>query len=952
MLSLINKFKQQWGLIILTVFFAFIFARNYPAGKWLIGWDALTPEFNFVLNLKHALQASWQPHYGSGAATGHGYGATLPHVLITGFLSLFLPLTAVRPVFIMICWYIGGIGMYHLLRYLMERVGQKNQQQPTPAHITLLAIAGALFYSFNLGTTQIFYHPLEAFTAQFAIIPWTLLPMEKYFATSKNSQLLLLFLLSFLGSIQGFIPVNFLAYMVLVSGFLITRSIGKHWWQQLKKAVTILGVILLANSYWLPSFLYYTATNSQVFLNSYQNQLSTPQFVVKTAKYGTLEKVVTLQSFFLEGKLFNENVFSPWLHFIDVYPINYWYYTIFSLACLAVVLTYQKKYRFLLAYFIPGIFFFGSLATHVPLFSTINLLLYKLSPLYEQAFRTAFTKVGLGYFALLTVVVSLALYWLLTLVRFKVLQVVASTALLLLVLLSIFPHFQGNSFYKQLKIDLPTANTQVIEFFKTQPSDGYVADLPLGCPDGWYSYNWGYSGSGFYWYGVEQPFLSRAFDVWNQYNESYYWQAQRAIHERDFKTLDSVFSKYQVSWVLVDPNLDHCKSGDANSYLTDLQRYLSTQPQYQQVFANSNGVSNQVAIFKKTTAPQSKTVQIIDQIEPTTDKDYLYSEQAPYIENVTSQPRLTLFSKRKSLDRVLSVVESESTVSAEAKLMYQGQPLISTPVELYNLDTVLSPKPCNGENKNLYEQAIALNGQIKSVRVETKQSSDCISVWTKAPDFIHGGVITFDAYNYSGLPFKLTVMDDLSQTYLELFVQNGHNLFVIPPVSPIAKTLTIDFTSQSFGDVSSNNLLENMVAGTTNVPTLERIVTQQTPQLVPINIVTIPSHGQLYHRLQIEGSTLVVLGTSYQNDWFAISQPSPAPWWQLSSYSRITSHTRYNGWANAWIIPDRGTHTVLLFYWPQLLSFAGFIALGVSGGVILTWSTLHFVQASRTKMSS
>lgn len=43
-------------------------------------------------------------------------------------------------------------------------------------------------------------------------------------------------------------------------------------------------------------------------------------------------------------------------------------------------------------------------------------------------------------------------------------------------------------------------------------------------------HEWGYSGSGFLWYGIEQPILDRAFDVWSPYNEGFYGEFSNALY--------------------------------------------------------------------------------------------------------------------------------------------------------------------------------------------------------------------------------------------------------------------------------------------------------------------------------------------------------------------------------------------------------------------------------------
>lgn len=947
MLSLIRHLKRRWGFLVLTAILLGVFTRNFPTSEqWLIGWDALNPELNFWMNLKYAINSAWQPHYGTGALIGHGYAATLPHVLITGFLKLLMPTNTVRPVFIFACWYLGAVGMYLLLVYLFHRVSGNKKANALSIPQTMLAIAGALFYIFNLGTTQIFYHPLEAFTVQFALIPWALLLIERYFDKPSYRRLLLLFLAVFIGSIQGFIPSSFVAFMVLVVSFLLVKIVGRDWRQRMKRAVLVLFTVILANSYWLPPFVYYTLSNNQAYLESYQNQISTPQFVAKTAKYGTLGNVISLNSFFLEGSLFGEDVFAPWLQFMESYPVQYWYYLIFSLAVVSSLLIWHKKNRFVLAYLIPAVFFFGTLATQTQGFAELNTTLYKLLPLYEQAFRTAFTKVGPIYFALLTILSWVALYWVITKLRPKILRNLLSSAILILVFATVWPHIQGHSFYKQLKVELPSAYSELISFFDRQSGDGYVADLPIGCPDGWYSYNWGYSGSGFYWYGIEQPFLSRAFDVWNQYNESYYWQATRAIRESDFVALDAVFDKYQIKWILIDENLEHCRSSRALEYIPDLKDYLAKNDEYQQTFFSDQGVLKPITIFEKNISYSEQSVRIISRINPVTDKDYLFSTQQPYVENMdVSQAYQTLFSQKNNVDNTVSLVIKDSTASAELRVfntIKEDERYVSVPVKLFNLNAVLQPEPCLADNhQNVYEQVIGLSNQVDSVRVETKQDSDCISFWVDARKFSKGGIITFDSFNYYGLPFKLTITDNLSQVYLERFVQSGRNAFIIPPASPKAESISFSFSSQAYGGINSDNILKDISLATTNTLVLEQFFAPKKVDVYPANILTLERQRSYYHTLKVEDQNLIILPISYNPAWLALAHPTQTSWWQLDEYQHLP-HYRYNGWANAWQVPgcdgqenQNCEHQIIIFYWPQILSWGGYVLLITSGITLL-----------------
>ena len=87
------------------------------------------------------------------------------------------------------------------------------------------------------------------------------------------------------------------------------------------------------------------------------------------------------------------------------------------------------------------------------------------------------------------------------------------------------PSFQGNFLYKRTRLTIPKDYFQLFTFLSSQDTKSRILNLPQG-GQGWTPYNWGYSGSGFLWYGIEQPILDRAFDVWSNFNENYYWGAR------------------------------------------------------------------------------------------------------------------------------------------------------------------------------------------------------------------------------------------------------------------------------------------------------------------------------------------------------------------------------------------------------------------------------------------
>jgi hypothetical protein len=123
-------------------------------------------------------------------------------------------------------------------------------------------------------------------------------------------------------------------------------------------------------------------------------------------------------------------------------------------------------------------------------------------------------------------------------------------------------------------LKIPQEYFQVFRFFKQQPKNTRIANFPQQTYWGWAKYQWGYSGSGFLWYGIEQPILDRAFDVWSDKNENYYWEISYALYSKNLALFEKVLEKYQINWLLVDGNIINPSSPNA-LYFDELGEMIS-----------------------------------------------------------------------------------------------------------------------------------------------------------------------------------------------------------------------------------------------------------------------------------------------------------------------------------------------------------------------------------------
>jgi hypothetical protein len=146
-------------------------------------------------------------------------------------------------------------------------------------------------------------------------------------------------------------------------------------------------------------------------------------------------------------------------------------------------------------------------------------------------------------------------------VRFSIIVVIIGIQLIIS-----WPVFQGKLFYNKLITSLPDEYIQVLHYFQNQPESSRIASLPVQSYNGWYIQEWGYTGSGFLFYGIRQPILDRAFDVWSGYNETFYNELSTAFYycpvdatnvqiQMCAQSVKQVFDKYQVSLAMLDESV-------------------------------------------------------------------------------------------------------------------------------------------------------------------------------------------------------------------------------------------------------------------------------------------------------------------------------------------------------------------------------------------------------------
>lgn len=543
MSNLIKKISRP-AVLLIVIWFLLVLA-NYRAGTFLSGWDNLHPEFNFGANFERSFFSSWQEYQGLGLLGGMGHGASFIREIIFFVLSIFLPDSFLRYCFHFLMLLFGSLGVY----FLLKRVFSQN----------FISFSGALFYLFNLATLQTFYAPFEPFSSHFGFLPWLILANLNYLEKGERKNLFLLFLVNLAAVSQGYVLTIFFIYLLALA----IVSIG-YWFSNRNTAVLkrifLSGLLVfLTNAFWLLPNMYFVVTGARVAVEAKNNQMSTENTFLKNKKYGSLKEVALLRGFWFDNvemnkEKVNDYMMEGWVDYFKNPLVLGAGYLLFGLCLLGVFVSVKEKNKKLLI-FLPVLFLgFTVLANDAPVFSFLAGLFYKL-PLFKQIFRFPFTKFSILTAFCLSLFYAASLAFLASKAKTNILRKALIAFFIFLPILYLHPIFPGRLFYSKERAKIPTEYFQLFDFFKTQEPNSRIANFPQPGYWGWTFYNWNYSGSGFLWYGIKQPILDRAFDVWGASNENYYWEVSNALYSRNKDLFEKVLEKYQADWVLIDENV-------------------------------------------------------------------------------------------------------------------------------------------------------------------------------------------------------------------------------------------------------------------------------------------------------------------------------------------------------------------------------------------------------------
>ena len=370
-------------LIIITSLICFL---NYTPGTFLTGWDTLHPEFDFGLNFKRLIFGIWHSEQGLGAIPGHAQMADLPRVVILYLFHFILPLNFLRYSYIFLCFILGPLGIYFLIKFIFHKSSHQN----------LIAFLISLLYIFNLSTVQQFYVPFEMFPTQWAFLPWIIFFSLKYLKNNKRKYLILFSIFTILSTPQAYASQLWYGFFAIYLAFLFLYS---FLFKEKKTAIKLLLFTLLLNAFWLIPNIFYIITSSNAPKDNRENRLYSQEYLLKNRQDGDLASSTIVKGFYLNWSVFNfdkdvfENLMPQWNQQIKNPFVVSIGYLIFIISFIGLIISFYEKNKLFISLSPFFIIPFILLSNQVPIFRQFFDFLIQNSTI-KESFRFIFTKLS------------------------------------------------------------------------------------------------------------------------------------------------------------------------------------------------------------------------------------------------------------------------------------------------------------------------------------------------------------------------------------------------------------------------------------------------------------------------------------------------------------------------------------------------------------------------------
>ncbi len=978
MKNFIKKYIYQLLIVLIVAIIALV---NYKRGTYLTGWDNLQTDLNPWLGVKRAIFSVWEEYQSFGLLAGMAHAADLPRAVFIWIISFIMPQNMLRYFYQFFMLLVGGLGAFQLISFAGTR--------------KKFAFLGALFYMLNLGTIQMFYLPYEAFTTFFGLLPWEIWIFLKvqnsdFFAKGQSSfgrktqSLLLFFLINLLATPQAYVQTLFVVYLIMLGCLTLGKFIQEKNPRLLIKSGVLILLIILINSFWLIPQAYFVKTSLNVVKEAKVNQFNDNTYYQNKEK-GTIPNLIKFEGYYfdLTGSA-HQQLFLPWqLHFNN---------RIFGLLpyCFALIIIlgfFNKKRGFSLPFFVSLLFIVTTLLTATFPFSLINDMA-RLNGLIDQIFRSPFTKFIIPFSLVSSYFFAFGVEQIEDTLGKVIKERVNFFTLIIFILLLAYalPVFQGYFISPQMKVQIPQQYIQLMSYLKNQDRNKRIALLPDYTFWGWFFHTWGYDGSGFLWYGIEQPIVSRTFDVWSDKSEGYFWEIKSALEAEDTTRFQNVLNKYNIDLIILDHTLLPVSSTIKGMQYHQVEKLLSQDPSLSLVKKWGD-----IALYSVKHDPTTHNFMSVSSLLPVvgptikvTDQDVAYNLYGNYQSGYKNDTQTyfpfldfmsqSLFHNSWTInvdDRNINLTSpiingtnlsiSTNYNSSHAELFLEGS--------LHSYDITISPtvtdnflhlaipkipvasfdlsqtniENCGSTTGNntitFHEGSIILSSQNKA--------SACFSYQAPGLEERYGYLIKIRNKNLQGPRLFFYIKDQTKQqSYLEARLQKDIEYFILPERYQYGIGYSFVFQNTSYQNSKSINELDQVSIYLLPVSQIKNIQLVNTSALInpPVFLQAEDSHKNAYYLYRINVSGLseengnLILYQTFHPGWKAYFIGTPN---FLNTYlpflfgQEIKDHVLINNWANGWQISQSQlnqsksveSENAVIIFWPQYLEFIGFALL-------------------------
>lgn len=984
---MLKKYGYELALVAVI---GFLFWANYEPGTYLTGWDNLQTELNPTLAVKRAFFSVWEEYQSFGLVSGLAHGSDLVRALFMWPFSFLLPQNMIRYFFHTLMLLVGSIGMLTFLRSL----GFTKEK-------SLYAFIGSLFYIFNLGTVQLMALPLEAFSVFLAFLPWELWIFRKcvtkeaphtHHVWSLRKKLFVLFLINLLATPQAYIQTIFVVYGIVMVAFTLGLWLTHFSWYTIRNTIIAAVIIGIVNLFWLLPQIYFLSTSGNVVKEAKSNVLSTDDLFYLNRDKSTYEHFGIMEGFYYDlNDSAGGQIFAPWKYHYMGDAEHMTQYILLAIALLGLFYIHKQSIPFIITLGVVAI----ALLPITPPFSFVNELL-RQNELVNQIFRAPFTKFIVVYALVYTyfltnglIAIESLLIWITGFFKSKhthrrtAYGLIIGVITLFTLFVYTYPSFLGYYYAPVMKTAIPKSYLELIGHMKTVDKNKRVALLPDYTFWGWFLHRWGYNGSGFLWYGIEQPIVSRTFDFWSDKSESYFWEIKTAIEAENVEQFELVLEKYNIDYLILDYSLLPVSSSIKGLQYDRLDQMLEKSQKVTIEKKWDNMLLISVIHTKKIDDFVSMGANLpnIGPAIKLTNEDSAYFRQGDYV-TTTNQPydfyypfldlttqtrlpekqwELKEQSSRFTLSATLQDVSPDmilnTTFAQEEISLFRNTDIITynTHIDIEKIDNsvkVSMPKilietysPSIGITERCGQKEGQNDVNLIGTSVALASSGGnalCYGFFAPFLEQRYGYLVKVNNKNSEGRRMYFYTLDKTKvQGYIEDRLQRDEEYFVLSPKYFYGKGYNFIFQNTSYESIDAINTLNNLSVYSLPFNSLKSSYlynphTINTSYLQEYNnSFDATKKSYFYYKItvgKVKPNTTLILNQSYHQGWLAYKIDTNASFFDrflpFKNGVEIPQHVMVNNWANGWELTENDSNkTMILIFWPQYLQFFGLAVL-------------------------